>query len=152
MGKSKKAKTVSNTGKFSSLSTHTLDLHLYNRVESKFYTEVTPPPQSILLRGPPVVPPGCSICEREVDEDGSVWRFCDGSPHARVEVLWSDRDGPAVIAVQPALFPAECRAWIEWGEATGFALEKHSQVDHIDCKEGRAYSSEYPAGTAVVLN
>jgi len=51
-----------------------------------------------------------------------------------VEVLWSDRDGPAVIAVQPALFPAECRAWIEWGEATGFALEKHSQVDHIDCK------------------
>jgi len=87
---------------------------------------VTPPPQSILLRGPPVVPPGCII--------DSVWRFCDGSPHAGVEVLWSDRDGPAVIAVQPALFPAECRAWIEWGEATGFTLEKHSQVDHIDCK------------------
>ena len=49
-----------------------------------------------------------------------------------MEVLWSDRDGPAVIAVQPALFPAECRAWIEWGEAKGFALEKHSQVDRCN--------------------
>jgi hypothetical protein len=76
-------------------------------------------PDVVELRGPPVLPPGCSKCE-DAAADSPGEKGC-------VKMLWSDSHGPAVFALQPALFDAECRAWIEWGEARGFSLEKLQQ-------------------------
>ena len=31
----------------------------------------------------------------------------------------------------PIISPAECEAWVRWGESTGFSLEKHAQTSRI---------------------
>ena len=49
-----------------------------------------------------------------------------------VTPLFEDEDGAATMATAASILsPAECAAWIDWGEATGFQLEKHAQTAYI---------------------
>ena len=36
-----------------------------------------------------------------------------------------------MLTATPILTHEECQQWIEWGESTGFVLEKHAQTAHI---------------------
>jgi hypothetical protein len=47
---------------------------------------------------------------------------------AEVTTLLEDGEGDSMMVAASILSTAECRAWIEWGEATGFKLEKHAQT------------------------
>ena len=77
------------------------------------------PPAHIQLEGQlPVLPPGYG---------------CSSAPLLSPEVrtLVEDGEGDAMISADPVLTPEECAAWIAWGEATGFVLEKHAQTSQI---------------------
>jgi len=48
-----------------------------------------------------------------------------------VQTLLQDDEGDSMMMAVPILTSEECKAWIQWGEATGFALEKHAQTSRI---------------------
>lgn len=53
------------------------------------------------------------------------------SLHPVVQTLLEDGEGTSMMVASPVLTPEECAAWIQWGESTGFALEKHAQTSQI---------------------
>jgi hypothetical protein len=50
------------------------------------------------------------------------------SSGSEVTTLLEDGEDDSMMVAASILSTAECRAWIEWGEATGFKLEKHAQT------------------------
>ena len=68
-----------------------------------------------------------------------------------LDVLLSDRAGEPLIALVPrCLSAAECDAWIEWGEADGFALERHAQTRDIAHRDiGRLAISSQDVAAAI---
>ena len=79
------------------------------------------PGTSVQLPSPlaPILPPGHAA------HDSGQWLS------AEVSVLLEDGEGDAMLSARPILSADECRAWIQWGETTGFVLEKHAQTNYI---------------------
>ena len=46
-------------------------------------------------------------------------------------LLASDDVGPSILSISAFLSPAECAAWVSWGETSGFEQEKHAQTRWI---------------------
>uniref|UniRef100_A0A7S3REA8 Prolyl 4-hydroxylase alpha subunit domain-containing protein n=1 Tax=Emiliania huxleyi TaxID=2903 RepID=A0A7S3REA8_EMIHU len=46
-------------------------------------------------------------------------------------LLASDDVGPSMLSIPAFLSPAECAAWVSWGETSGFEQEKHAQTRWI---------------------
>ena len=81
------------------------------------------PDTNVQLAGPlvPILPPGQAATDTA---DGECLT-------ADVSVLLEDGEGDAMLSARPILTADECRAWIQWGETTGFVLEKHAQTNYI---------------------
>ena len=75
---------------------------------------------------PVLVPLPASACAAVVPP-GSSTAAC-GALQPEVTTLLEDGEGDSMMVAASILSTAECRAWIEWGEATGFKLEKHAQT------------------------
>ena len=69
----------------------------------------------------PILPPG-GASSKEAAVSGLV---------TAVATLLEDGEGDAMLLAAPIMTARECRAWIEWGEAIGFTIEKHAQTAYI---------------------
>ncbi|KAL1504886.1 hypothetical protein AB1Y20_008656 [Prymnesium parvum] len=68
---------------------------------------------------------------RSILPPGSDSEFSSGEIAPVVTTLFEDDEGePTMVVAAPLLTPAECAAWIAWGEANGFSLEQHAQTRH----------------------
>ena len=54
---------------------------------------------------------------------------------SEVAVLAADAVSASIVAAGPALTDEECEAWIAWGEAEGFALEKHAASAFVAARD-----------------
>lgn len=70
----------------------------------------------------PILPPGHSTGGRSEDY---LTLTTD------VSVMLEDGEGDAMIMARPIFTANECAAWIQWGNSTGFELQKHAQTSHI---------------------
>ena len=69
------------------------------------------------MSSPPVLPPGASAGEQPCPSMSTL--------------LASDDVGPSMLSIPAFLSPAECAAWVSWGETSGFEQEKHAQTRYI---------------------
>lgn len=81
------------------------------------------PPATVALHAGllPIIPPGTEL---EMSADALP-------TEAEVHVLREDGLSATMISTANFLSAAECAAWIAWGEAAPFQLEKHAQTAHI---------------------
>lgn len=102
----------------------------------------TPPRAVELLGGQSVLPPGAPAPAAGVS----------GCPSAsEVTTVLEDDVSPTMLVALPVLSPAEAAAWIAWGEAKGFAIERHAQTMHIAHRDNGRLAVESDAIAAAIF-
>ena len=61
-----------------------------------------------------------------------------------IVTMLEDGEGDSMIAATPVLSDAECQAWMDWGDKTGFVLEKHAQTSNIAHRDNWRLAVESP--------
>lgn len=98
-----------------------------------------PDPIVALLSGPPVLPPGSA-------RGGDATEV-----RASVSILLADASSASMVSAEPCLTPAECDAWIAWGEAAGFSAERHAQTSMVAHRDNGRLSVDSPEVAAAVF-